>query len=147
MQSGGHGLYPRREQGTRKRGGGACESLCRGVNMLYITNSLPATSGGISGGDQPALCPPLVPCGHTRNMDQQVGNKLTSWLPVDLSPWRNLWIRTFPSRPMLDQDLWMEVQYEFILSMQHSMGGMDSPARESRCSTSQQTIIVGALPS
>lgn len=82
LQSGGHGLYPRREQGTRKRGGEACESLCRGVNTLYITNSFPATLGGISGGHQPALCPPLVPRSHTRNRDQQVGNKLTPWLPV-----------------------------------------------------------------
>lgn len=46
LQNGGHGLYPRREQGTRKRGGGTCESLCRGINMLYITNSFPATPLG-----------------------------------------------------------------------------------------------------
>lgn len=145
MQSGGHGLYPRREQGTRKRGGGACESLCRGVNMLYTTSSLPATPAAISGEDQPALCLPLGLCGHTRNMDQQLSNKLIPWLPVHLFL-LGVTFGTFPSRPVLDQDSWLEVQYEFILNMQHSMGSVDSPARESRCSTSQQRVTLGVLP-
>lgn len=113
--------------------------------MLYVTNSLPATPGGIFGGDQPVLCLPLVPCGHTRNMDQQVGNKLTPWLPVHLFL-LGITFGTFPSRPVLDQDSWLEVHYEFILNMQHPMGSRGSPARESRCSTSQQTVILGVLP-
>lgn len=75
-----------------------------------------------------------------------MGNKLTPWLPVHLLLLGETF-GTFPSRFVLDQDSWLEVQHEFILNMQHSMGSTDSPARESRCSSPQQTVIVGVLPS
>ena len=144
----GHGMYPRREQGTRKRSGGACESLRRGVNLPYVTRSPPQLPVGTSLEGNSLPCPHLLHTitrgrtrGEWRPAAGQLMHTLAPWTP--LSPWSNLWRRNFPGRPLLaDQASWMEAQHKLVVDVD-----LSSPARESRCDTSRSTVIVGLLPS